>query len=393
MKPFVVSRAASALRAAVPLLLLPLLALPLAFSDVHRAVAQAPVPASLPASAPVKTSAPAMKAAPSLAPKLASKTVPKAPLKAAAPKAPPSAPLLALPASTSPANAGTDPMVKNRLRQIALGNAAAVREEMPTLLARYKNDAGVDFLNASVQSDPEKANAVFERIVRTMPKNSWADDAQWRVVQFYTLRKDTSRARAELQNFRRDYPNSEFLLFASEMVKSSVGLPASFAGRSASSSSAVAAAASEPASSQAPPELARGESVRSESARGESARGGLTEKTDGKLGEKLGSSAAVPAPASAPMTAPDTASEQRYTLQIGVFASEQNAALEVQKLIKARMRADVVEKRLGDQVRFAVVVGDYSTRANAEKARALVQKYTKTMPIVVPKPPAFSSVQ
>jgi septal ring-binding cell division protein DamX len=254
--------------------------------------------------------------------------------------------------SASATNAATtDAVVKNRLRQVALGNSAAVREELPSLQAKYKNDPGIDFLAATLAPEPQKAQPIFERIVRHHPQSLWADDAQWRIVQFHALQRDTSRARAALQDFRRLYPNSEFLLFAAEIVKTTVGLPPSFVGRPASS----------PIASEQSPALSAALEA-SESERP------VTTKTLDTPG-------------------------QRYTLQIGVYSSEQNAAAEVQKLIKARMRADVIEKKLGDHVRFAVIVGDYSSRETAEKARAIVAKYTKALPMIIPKPEQVAVAQ
>jgi hypothetical protein len=300
----------------------------------------------------------------------------------------------------------TDNIVKNRLRQIALGNAGAVREEMPSLMAKYKNDAGIEFLNASLVQEPAQSNAAFERIARNYPKSQWADDAQWRVVQHYALKRDTSRARAELQNFRRVYPNSEFLLFASEVVKSTVGLPASAAGRPATATFAAAPASAQTNSQASTQQSERTmdkdkPSDRAAANEGLSPEADVVGRTDAPHTERpLGMNVVSASPAKverlsfgaggkqapAAVDAPTT----RFSLQVGVFSSEQNAAAEVQKLIKARMRADVVEKNVGGQPRFAVVVGDYSTRAIAEKARSLVQKYTKTLPIVIPKPQASS---
>ncbi len=250
----------------------------------------------------------------------------------------------------------TDAMVRNRLRQIALGNANSVRSELPTLLAEHKGDAGMEYLNAILMTEPNKSLLSLERIVRESPKSQWADDAQWRVVQAYALQRDTVRAREELQQFRRDYPNSEFLIFASEMVKSTVGLPASFANR----------ATSLPAASAIEPTLATSVEKKSLTAP-------LTTKTSASNANAVKPTLGQAAEADG----------QRYALQVGVYMSEQSAASDMQKLIKARIRADVIEKKVGDQSRFAVLAGDYSSRVSAEKGRAVVQKYCKCLPFVV----------
>jgi hypothetical protein len=306
----------------------------------------------------------------------------------------------------------TDNIVKNRLRQIALGNAGAVREEMPSLMAKYRNDAGIEFLNASLLQEPSQSNAAFERVARNYSKSQWADDAQWRVVQHYALKRDTARARTELQNFRRAYPNSEFLLFASEIVKSTVGLPASAAGRPASAnylaSAPSASATGAPAmGATASPQNDSRLDARAYANEGASPEADMSARSEvrsdfahpARPEKASGMSVVTASPArveklnlGAGSKAAPEAALGRFSLQVGVFSSEQNAAAEVQKLIKARMRADVVEKNVGGQPRFAVVVGDYSSRAIAEKARSLVQKYTKALPIVIPKPATSSPI-
>ncbi len=257
----------------------------------------------------------------------------------------------------------TDNLVKNRLRQVALGNAAKVRTELPALMAEFKGDPGIEFLNATLMSEPSAALPAFERIVKVNPRSIWADDAQWRVVQLYAMKNDTVKARAELQDFRKEYPNSEFLLFASEIVKNTVGLPP--VGR--------------PASAQ-PVSGASAESV------------GANERAskNGTLSNGSLPAASASATKSAPMLGSETVQAQEtvvYALQVGLFTSESNAAAEVQKFLKARMRADVTKKNIGSESRFAVLVGEYSSRENAEKARPTVQKYSKTLPFVVVKTP------
>ena len=37
------------------------------------------------------------------------------------------------------------------------------------------------------------------------------------------MKRDTNRARAELQNYRKNYPQSEFLLSAYDLIRATVG--------------------------------------------------------------------------------------------------------------------------------------------------------------------------
>lgn len=275
-------------------------------------------------------------------------------------------------ASLLPAQA-TDNIVRAKLRQVALGNASDVRAELPDLLRTYPNDAGMQFLNATLMTDGVKALPQFVRIVRENPQSIWADDAQWRVVQIYALRKDTSNARSELQNFRRNYPTSEFLLFAAEIVKSTVGLPPTFTTyRNPVVVASTARSVPVPTTAKPleKPTTTTSEPVKSSSVKPES-------KTE-------------PTPPQTLHNAPEAntennAQEERYTLQVGIYSSRESAIADVQKLLKARLRSDVIEKSTDGSARFAVTVGNYSSREAAEKAKAVVQKACSCVPFVVVK--------
>lgn len=273
----------------------------------------------------------------------------------------------------------TDNIVRSKLRQVALGNASDVRAELPELVRTYPNDAGVQFLSATLTADGVKALPLFVRIVRENPQSIWADDAQWRVVQIYALRKDSASARSELQNFRRNYPTSEFLLFAAEIVKSTVGLPPTFTTYRnpiivASTARTIASSTIlKPKTEPAKTELAKTEPAKAELAKPISPAPAqkLESKPEPLLQQEIAPSKAV--------------AGERYTLQVGIYSSRESAIIDVQKLLKARLRSDVIEKNTEGAARFAVTVGNYASREAAEKAKAIVQKACTCVPFVVVK--------
>jgi cell division septation protein DedD len=273
----------------------------------------------------------------------------------------------------------TDNIVRSKLRQVALGNASDVRAELPELSRTYPNDAGVQFLSATLTADGVKALPLFVRIVRENPQSIWVDDAQWRVVQIYALRKDTASARSELQNFRRNYPSSEFLLFAAEIVKSTVGLPPTFTTyrnpiivastvRTIPSSTIL-----KPKTDPSETEPSKTEPTKAEAAKATSSASvqKVESKPEPVLQQEIASS--------------KTVAGERYTLQVGIYSSRESAIIDVQKLLKARLRSDVIEKNTEGAARFAVMVGNYASREAAEKAKAIVQKACTCVPFVVVK--------
>ena len=50
-----------------------------------------------------------------------------------------------------------------------------------------------------------------------------------------------------------------------------------------------------------------------------------------------------------------------------------------------RMLADIKQKKLGNETMYAVVIGDYSSKASAENAKIIVQQQCKCIPIIFEK--------
>lgn len=114
---------------------------------------------------------------------------------------------------------------RRSLLRIAHGELEAVRQELPDWLARYPTDPAILFLHAATLSDAQQAAALYEHLVREFPRSEWSDDALCRLVQYYALRRDSLRARQFFEQLRRDFPTSDFLPLAWEVLRATVGLP------------------------------------------------------------------------------------------------------------------------------------------------------------------------
>lgn len=259
----------------------------------------------------------------------------------------------------------SDNLVRNRLKRIALGDADEVRKELPDLLADFPSDPGVKLLHAILVDDAARALPLFEAIVQGYPQSEWADDAQWRVVQIYAVRKDTVRAWQELKEYRKAYPDSEFLLFASELVKNTVGgsFPTKkaevYKSKPAAPASTAAAVPKTPPSHSTPVQPKDAKNTKN------------TEEHD------------PPSAATAPKKESKKESEGVYSLQVGLYSTEQGAEAEVAKFRQARMRTEVLEKMVGNEKKYAVIIGSYSSREAADKAKETVEKYCNCTPFVI----------
>lgn len=266
----------------------------------------------------------------------------------------------------------SDNLVRNRLKRIALGDADDVRKELPDLLADFPSDPGVKLLHAILVDDASRALPLFEAIVQDYPQSEWADDAQWRIVQIYAIRKDTARAWQELKEYRKAYPDSEFLLFASELVKNAVG------GSSPVKKTEVYKSKVPPATTAATPKT----------------------QTPATATPKTQTPATTTPKTAQPVQTPVTPQEAErddhtststpekkgaavYSLQVGVYSTSQGAEAEVEKFRQARMRTEVLEKMVGNEKKYAVIIGSYSSREAAEKAKETVEKYCNCTPFII----------
>lgn len=274
--------------------------------------------------------------------------------------------------STSFAAVAQTSFVYQRLRMIMNGKADEVRKELVELSKEMPEDAGVMFLQAAVTEDGAKAVALYERITRDFPENEWADDAQLRLVQYHALRRDTARAQRELANFKRSYALSEYLVFAHDLVKNTVGIGKEGLKPGTPAASANTAAANSSTSATATPVTATGVSVTEPSA-------------------KKSSSKEPGAPTAVPSAAPSTASaaaagksdeKKTWGWQVGVYSARKTADAEAQMYREQRMRVDVLDK----DGKFAVVVGQYSSKESAEKSKPLVEAQCSCAPYLIEKP-------
>lgn len=252
--------------------------------------------------------------------------------------------------------------VRARLQDVALGKIQDVKRDVPDLLAEYPNDPGVQFLHAVVLDDADKAIPLYQRIVNDHGTSEWADDAQWRIVQYYALKRDTNRARRELYRYRTNYPQSEFLLAAMETVRATVGVGTQTPNTTSDAKPQAALKSQQPAAPSKPQPPA-------------------TTKT--------------PAQTLKPETYPPEVTEKKileeptkpikYSLQVGSYATRETAEEMVEEFRKKRLRAALLQKNVGSEKVFAVIIGEYPNRESAERAKEIVQRQCECEPFVVEK--------
>jgi len=98
--------------------------------------------------------------------------------------------------------------VKDRLELIYSGKAEQVRAELAALQRQYPDDAGVKYLDASLTASGDEAVKKYQTIVDRYPRSEWADDALYKVYQYYYAVALYKTADAKMKQLSEQYPNS-----------------------------------------------------------------------------------------------------------------------------------------------------------------------------------------
>jgi len=115
-------------------------------------------------------------------------------------------------AATAGAQTGTgvEAEIQRRLEMIEKGQADAVRAELPSLMTTYQNDPGVMYLQAVLTTDGSEAAKMYQNIVDNFPKSEWADDALYRLHQYYYSIGLYKTAEQKMVQLREQYPFSAY---------------------------------------------------------------------------------------------------------------------------------------------------------------------------------------
>lgn len=249
-----------------------------------------------------------------------------------------------------------DELVNQYLSMIAAGQIDDVKMKLPDLFAEYPNDPGVQLLLGVVLDDAYKALDIYNKIIKNNPESPWADNAYWRVIQFYAITGDTTNARLSLHKFRQQYPSSVYLVPASDVVRSSINF-------------ARAGKIHTPVVNKITEQKEKPETINK----------AVPETKDPMVKPTTESN-----PGTEELMDVDD-SEAVWGLQVGIFRSKETADKEMNKFLRQRMRTEVIEKKVEGEKMWAVVIGNYSSKDSAEAAKQIVEQQCGCMPIVFKK--------
>lgn len=103
-----------------------------------------------------------------------------------------------------------EPDILKRLELIEKGQSEVVKAELPTLMTNFQNHPGVLYLQAVLTTDGTEAAKIYQSLVDNFPRSEWADDALFRLYQYYYSIGLYKTADQKLEQLKRDYPFSTY---------------------------------------------------------------------------------------------------------------------------------------------------------------------------------------
>ncbi len=259
--------------------------------------------------------------------------------------------------------------VRELMNLVASGNVQSAKAQIPDLLAAYPDDPGVQLLHGVVIDDAFRAFEIYKKIVNSYPNSEWADDAYWRIVQFHAILGDTTKAKYELDNFRKRFPKSEFLIPATDVVRSAIGLAKKSTKKQevTYNPEAMAQAATTPKTESKPKvKIIEPEEKRE-----------IVVPVKKEPEVKILKDEIEPEP--------QMPSNGKYGLQVGIYSTTGAANAEMRKFMSQGLITKVIEKDVDGDAMYAVVIGDYSSLESAEAAKSIVANQCKCNPIIYKK--------
>jgi len=102
------------------------------------------------------------------------------------------------------------PDINHRLEMIEKGQGETVRAELPALMTNYQNNPGLMYLQAVLTTDGTEAAKLYQNIVDNFPKSEWADDALYKLYQYYYSVGLYKTADHKLTQLKEEYPFSTY---------------------------------------------------------------------------------------------------------------------------------------------------------------------------------------
>ena len=98
--------------------------------------------------------------------------------------------------------------IKSYIQKLESGETEAVKNALPDLISKYQNTSDILYLQGRLAADGIEAARFYQGVVDNFPKSEWADDALYRLYQYYSALGLHRTAGLKLDQLKKQYPNS-----------------------------------------------------------------------------------------------------------------------------------------------------------------------------------------
>lgn len=95
------------------------------------------------------------------------------------------------------------------LTLIQKGRYSEVKENLPDLLSRYPNEAGVFFIQALINSDGDSSLSQYQKLIETFPASEFAAMSSMKIGEYLFARGLYSQASVQLKKSLLEYPKGD----------------------------------------------------------------------------------------------------------------------------------------------------------------------------------------
>lgn len=104
-----------------------------------------------------------------------------------------------------------DQEVSRYITMIESGEVEKVMDEADKLVKQNPNHPGVLYLQGRLSTDGIEALKFYQAVVDNFPKSEWADDALYKIYQYYYAVGLYRTADLKWKHLKKEYPNSPYL--------------------------------------------------------------------------------------------------------------------------------------------------------------------------------------
>ncbi|MDI6765213.1 MAG: SPOR domain-containing protein [Bacteroidota bacterium] len=101
--------------------------------------------------------------------------------------------------------------IRDAIEKVDKGQSEEVRKILPDLVSKYQNEPGILYLQGRLATDGIEAVKFYQGTVDNFSKSEWADDALYRIHQYYYSLGLYRTADLKMQQLKKEYPNSPYV--------------------------------------------------------------------------------------------------------------------------------------------------------------------------------------